>query len=126
MDLLIAAAQKTGVSAYVGDSTQRWPAVNRADAARLFRIALEDAAPGRVLHAVADTGNTMRSLAEAIGRTLAVPVTSASPDDFGVIGQVFALDMPSSSELTRQRFSWEPAHPSLIADLDTGGYPIPR
>ena len=121
--VLIAAAQKTGVSAYVGDGTQRWPAVNRLDAARLFRIALEDAAPGTVLHAVADEGDTMRSLAEAIGGVLAVPVESVSPGSFGLIGRLFALDMPSSSALTQRRFDWEPTHPSLIADLAAGGYP---
>jgi nucleoside-diphosphate-sugar epimerase len=121
--VLIAAAQKTGVSAYVGDGTQRWPAVNRLDAARLFRIALEDAAPGTVLHAVADEGDTMRSLAEAIGGVLAVPVESVSPGSFGLIGRLFALDMPSSSALTQRRFGWEPTHPSLIADLAAGDYP---
>ncbi len=121
--VLIAAAQKTGVSPYVGDGTQRWPAVNRLDAAPLFRIALEDAAPGTVLHAVADGGDTMRSLAEAIGGVLAVPVESAPPERFGLIGRVFARDMPSSSALTRERFGWEPTHPSLIADLAAGGYP---
>ncbi|WP_377273801.1 SDR family oxidoreductase [Peterkaempfera sp. SMS 1(5)a] len=123
--VLIAAAQKTGVSAYVGDGTQRWPAVNRRDAAALFRIALEDAAPGTVLHAVADEGDTMRSLAETIGGVLAVPVESVPPERFGVIGRVFALDMPSSSELTRERFDWQPTHPSLIDDLAAGGYPAP-
>ncbi|MGW3248156.1 SDR family oxidoreductase [Streptomyces sp. NPDC001070] len=121
--VLIAAAQKTGVSAYVGDGTQRWPAVNRLDAAPLFRIALEDAAPGTVLHAVADEGDTMRSLAEAIGGVLAMPVESAPPERFGLIGRLFALDMPSSSALTRERFGWEPAHPSLIDDLAAGDYP---
>ncbi|MEV6116021.1 SDR family oxidoreductase [Streptomyces sp. NPDC052109] len=123
--VLIAAAQKTGVSAYVGDGMQRWPAVNRLDAARLFRIALEDAAPGTVLHAVADEGDTMRSLAEVIGGVLGVPVESVPPERFGVIGRVFALDMPSSSALTRQRFGWQPAHPSLTDDLAAGGYPAP-
>jgi nucleoside-diphosphate-sugar epimerase len=121
--VLIAAAQKTGVSAYVGDGTQRWPAVNRLDAAKLFRIALEDAAPGTVLHAVADEGDTMRSLAEAVGGVLAVPVESASPDSFGPIGRLFALDMPSSSALTRKQFGWEPIHPSLMEDLAAGDYP---
>jgi nucleoside-diphosphate-sugar epimerase len=121
--VLIAAAQKTGVSEYVGDGTQRWPAVNRLDAAPLFRIALEDAGPGTVLHAVADEGDTMRSLAEAIGGALAAPVQSAPPERFGLIGRVFARDMPSSSALTRERFGWEPAHPSLIADLAAGDYP---
>jgi nucleoside-diphosphate-sugar epimerase len=111
------------VSEYVGDGTQRWPAVNLLDAAPLFRIALEDATPGTVLHAVADGGDTMRSLAEAIGGVLAVPVESAPPERFGLIGRVFALDMPSSSALTRERFGWEPTHPSLIADLAAGDYP---
>ncbi|MFG2949214.1 SDR family oxidoreductase [Streptomyces adustus] len=121
--VLIAAARKSGVSTYVGDGTQRWPAVNRLDAARLFRIALEDAAPGTVLHAVADEADTMRSLAETIGDVLAVPVEATSPETFGVIGQMFALDMPSSGVLTRKRFDWEPTHPSLIADLTAGDYP---
>jgi nucleoside-diphosphate-sugar epimerase len=102
---------------------QRWPAVNLLDAARLFRIALENAAPGTVLHAVADGGDTMRSLAGAIGGVLAVPVEWAPPESFGLIGRVFALDMPSSSALTRERFGWEPTHPSLIADLVAGDYP---
>ena len=122
--VLIAAAQKTGVSVYVGDGTQRWPAVNRLDAARLFRIALEDAAPGTVLHAVADGGDTMRSLAEAIGGVLAAPVESAPPERFGLIGRVFALDMPSSSALTRERFGWEPTHQSMMADLAARHYPV--
>jgi nucleoside-diphosphate-sugar epimerase len=121
--VLIAAARKTGVSAYVGDGTQRWPAVNRLDAAALFRIALEDAAPGTVLHAVADEGDSMRSLAEVIGGVLAVPVESVPAERFGVIGRVFALDMPSSSELTRERVGWQPTHPSLVDDLAAGDYP---
>lgn len=123
--VLIAAAQKTGVSAYVGDGSQRWPAVNRLDAAALFRIALEDAAPGTVLHAVADEGDTMRSLAEASGGVLAVPAESVPPERFGVIGRVFALDMPLSSALTRDRFGWQPTNPSLIDDLAAGDYPTP-
>ncbi|MGW5611898.1 SDR family oxidoreductase [Streptomyces sp. NPDC003753] len=121
--VLIATAQKTGVSAYVGDGTQRWPAVNRLDAARLFRTALEDAAPGTVLHAVADEGDTMKTLAETIGGVLAMPVESVPPERFGVIGRVFALDMPSSSALTRERFRWQPTHPSLIDNLAAGDYP---
>ncbi|MFF4901833.1 SDR family oxidoreductase [Streptomyces sp. NPDC001068] len=120
---LIAAARQSGVSKYVGDGTQRWPAVNRLDAARLFRIALEEATPGTVLHAVADEADSMRSLAETIGDVLAVPVEAASPESFGVIGQLFALDMPSSGALTQKRFDWEPIHPSLIEDLSAGDYP---
>ncbi|MFJ9729645.1 SDR family oxidoreductase [Streptomyces sp. NPDC101209] len=121
---LIAAAQKTGAAPYVGDGSQRWPAVNRLDVAALFRMALEDADPGTVLHAVADTGDTMKSLAQAIGDALGVPIESVPPERFGVLGQVFALDMPASGALTQTRFGWEPAHPSLLEDLAVGGYPV--
>lgn len=121
--MLIAAAQQSRVSAYVGDGSQRWPAVNRLDAARLFRIALEDAAPGAVLHAVADEGDTMRTLAETIGGALDLPVASVPAKQFGVLGAIFAVDQPSSSALTRDRFNWQPEHPSLIDDLAAGDYP---
>ncbi|MEU9977774.1 SDR family oxidoreductase [Streptomyces sp. NPDC051014] len=121
--VLINAARETGVSAYVGDGTQRWPAVDRRDAGVLFRIALEEAEPGTVLHPVADEGDTMKTLAETIGGVLSVPVESVPPERFGVIGRMFALDMPSSSALTRKRFGWQPTGPSLIDDLAAGGYP---
>ena len=121
--VLIASAQRSGVSTYVGDGSQRWPAVNRLDAARLFRLALERATPGSVLHAVGDEGDTMRSLAEAIGGVLDVPVESVPAETFGVLGNIFALDQPSSSALTRGLLGWEPSHPSLLEDLAAGDYP---
>lgn len=121
--MLIANAQSTGVSAYVGDGTQRWPAVNRLDAARLFGIALTYAAPGTVLHAVGDEGDTMRSLADAIGGVLAVPVEPVPAEHFGALGLIFSRDRPSSSTANRERFGWEPTHPSLLEDLAAGDYP---
>ncbi|BAX94901.1 SDR family oxidoreductase [Mycobacterium shigaense] len=121
--LLIQAARRSGVSAYVGDGTQRWLAVHREDAAALFRIALEEAPPGSVLHAVGDEGDPMRAIAEVIGRRLGVPVASAPAEDFGPLGAIFAADQPSSSALTRQRFDWAPTHPSLLEDLEIGDYP---
>ena len=124
--MLIAAAQRSGVSAYVGDGSQRWPAVNRLDAARLFRIALENAAPGTVLHAVADEGDTMRTLAETIGGALDLPVAPVPAEQFGVLGAIFAVDQPSSSAITRDRFDWKPEQPSLIDDLAAGNYPSQR
>ncbi|HET9071784.1 MAG TPA: hypothetical protein VFN60_07710 [Acidimicrobiales bacterium] len=94
--ILIGHAQRTGVSAYVGDGSQRWPAVNRLDAARLFCLAPENATPGTVLHAVGAEGDTMRSLAETIGAAMAVPVESVPPETFGVLGGLLTLDQPSS------------------------------
>ncbi len=121
--LLIGAARRAGVSGYVGDGTQRWPAVHRRDAARLYRLALEQAGAGTVLHAVGDEGDTMRSLAEAIGRQLGLPAEPVAAEAFGPLATIFGVDQPSSSALTRQRFGWEPTHPSLLDDLSAGNYP---
>jgi nucleoside-diphosphate-sugar epimerase len=121
--LLIQAARHSGVSAYVGDGTQRWPAVHRDDAASLFRLALEQAPPGSVLHAVGDEGDPMRAIAEVIGRRLGVPVESAPAENFGPLGAMFSVDQPSSSALTRQRFGWNPTGPSLLEDLEAGVLP---
>ena len=121
--LLIEAARRTGVSGYVSDGAQRWPAVHRLDAARLFRLVLEQAAPGTVVHAVGDEGDTMRSIAETIGGRLGLPTEVVPSESFGFLGTVFAVDQPASSDLTRERFAWEPTHPSLLADLQAGSYP---
>jgi nucleoside-diphosphate-sugar epimerase len=121
--LLIQAARHAGVSGYVGDGTQRWPAVHRDDAAALFRLALEEAPPGSVLHAVGDEGDPMRAIAEVIGSRLGVPVESVPAENFGPLGAMFAVDQPSSSALTQQRFGWKPTHPSLLEDLEAGAYP---
>jgi nucleoside-diphosphate-sugar epimerase len=121
--VLVETARRTGVSGYVGDGSQRWPAVHRLDAARLFRLVLEQAAPGTVAHAVADQGDTMRSIAEVIGRQLDLPIEAVPGENFGFLGHIFAIDQPSSSALTRERFGWKPTHPSLLEDLAAGDYP---
>lgn len=121
--ILIAAAQRSGVSAYVGDGNQRWPAVHRRDAAALFRIMLEKGEPGTVVNAVADEGDTMLSLASAIGDQLGLPVQEVPVGNFGPLGTIFNVDQPASSAWTRETFGWEPTHPSLLADLKAGDYP---
>jgi hypothetical protein len=82
-----------------------------------------DAAPGTVAHAVADEGDTMRSIAEVIGRRLDLPAEAVPAENVGFLGHIFAVDQPSSSALTRERFGWEPTHPSLLDHLDAGNYP---
>jgi nucleoside-diphosphate-sugar epimerase len=120
--MLIAAARRTGVSGYVGDGSQRWPAVHRLDAAHLFRLVLEEAPAGTVAHAVADEGDAMRAIAEVIGRRLGLPTTEVAAERFGFLGRAFAVDQPASSALTRERFGWRPTHPSLLEDLESGRY----
>jgi nucleoside-diphosphate-sugar epimerase len=120
---LIATARRAGVSGYVGDGSQRWPAVHRLDAARLFRLTLEQAEPGSVAHAVADEGIPLRAIAEVIGRQLGLPARAVTPDHFGLMGALVGTDQPASSALTRQRFGWQPVHPGLLEDLEAGHYP---
>ncbi|BBA98075.1 putative 3-beta hydroxysteroid dehydrogenase/isomerase [Actinacidiphila reveromycinica] len=119
-------AVRTGVSAYVGDGGNRWPAVHHADAARVYRLALEAAVPGARHHAVAEEGVPFRDVAEVIGRRLCVPVTSLGADEaaahFGVLAYFAQSDGPASSTLTRQRLGWEPVGPGLLRDIDRPSY----
>jgi nucleoside-diphosphate-sugar epimerase len=124
--MLIDIAGGKGVSGYIGDGTNRWPAVHRLDAANLLRLAVESASAGSVLHAVGDEGVPVRDIAAVIGRHLNVPVVSIAAEDaaehFGFLAGFLAADVPASSALTRQRLGWEPVHAGLIADLEAGHY----
>jgi nucleoside-diphosphate-sugar epimerase len=123
---LIGIAQKKGVSAYIGDGLNRWPAVHRLDAAHLYRLVLEKGTAGANYHGVADEGVPTREIAAAIGRGLNVPVVSKSPeeaaDHFGWLAHFFGVDAPASSAQTRERLGWRPVQPGLIADLNAEHY----
>jgi nucleoside-diphosphate-sugar epimerase len=123
---LVRLARERGVAGYVGDGSNVWSAVHRSDAARVFCLVLEQAPAGSVWHAVADEGVPTRTIAEAIGRHLDVPVVSVPPgaaaDHFGWLGRFWASDNPTSSALTRRRLGWHPTGPSLLDDLDEGHY----
>jgi nucleoside-diphosphate-sugar epimerase len=123
---LVRIARDKGVSGYIGDGSNRWPAVHRLDAARLFHLALEKAPAGSTLHAVADEGVPIRAIAEVIGRHLDLPVVAVSPDEagghFSWLAGFLAADSPASSTLTRELLGWQPTQPELIDDLDKGHY----
>jgi nucleoside-diphosphate-sugar epimerase len=110
----------------VDDGSSRWPAVHRLDAAHLFRLALENAPAGTVLHGVAEEGMAVREIAGVIGRELGVPVESiaaeAAVEHFGFLGALLGVDSPASSLITRERFGWQPEQPGLIEDLEQGHY----
>ncbi len=126
MAALVGMSRARGVSGYLADGSNRWPAVHRFDAANLFRLALERAPAESVLHAVADEGVPIREIAEVIGRHLGLPVASIPPeeaaDQFGFLAGFVGVDAPASSTLTRQLLGWQPTHPGLIDDLDKGHY----
>ncbi|MGI5441451.1 SDR family oxidoreductase [Streptomyces shenzhenensis] len=126
MATLVAIARATGVSGYLGDGANRWPAVHRLDAARLFRLAVEKAPAGTVLHGAAEEGVAIRDVAEVIGRHLEVPVAAVAPEaaaeHFAWLGGFLGLDAPTSSTLTRELLGWQPTHPGLLDDLDKGHY----
>ncbi|MFR9801027.1 SDR family oxidoreductase [Pseudonocardia sp. RS010] len=123
---LVDIARAQGVSAYVGDGSNRWPAVHQRDAGVLVRLAVEQARAGSVLHAVAEEGVPARAISEAIGRGLGLPVVPVSAEraaeHFGWLGRFFAADCPASNALTRAELGWEPTHPGLLDDLGEGHY----
>lgn len=124
--LIAAADRERGIAAYIGDGTNRWPAVHVSDAACLVRLGIERAPAGSVLHAAAEEGLAFREIAEAIGHRLGLPATSVSgeraAEQFGFLGRFVGLDMPASSTRTRKLLDWEPRGPGLIADIDAGAY----
>ncbi|WP_020176744.1 SDR family oxidoreductase [Methyloferula stellata] len=123
---LIAVAREKGVSAYVGDGLNRWPAVHRLDAAKLYRLALEKGSAGARYNAVGEEGIPLREIAEAIGRGLKLPVVAKSPEEaaehFGWLAMFVGADIPASSALTQERLGWHPTGVGLISDLDQARY----
>jgi nucleoside-diphosphate-sugar epimerase len=122
----LAVSRQKGVSAYIGDGSNRWPAAHVSDTARLYRLAFEKAERGAIYHAVDEEGVTMKAIVEAHGRGLKVPVVSIRPEEaeshFGWLGHFAKANMPSSSVLTQQKLNWKPTGPDLITDLDAMDY----
>ena len=124
--ILIGIARDKGRAAYVGEGKNRWPAVHRLDAARLYRLALQKGTSGARYNAVGEEGVTLRALEEAIGRHLNIPVASISPEEaadyYGWFANFASMDMPASSDWTQKTLSWQPTGPDLMTDLKTTDY----
>ena len=122
VSLLIPIARKKKQSAYIGDGRNRWPAVHHSDAARLFRLALENGPAGGTYHGVAEEGVPLRQVAEVIGRRLHVPVVSKQSaqvaQHFGLAAPFVEIDNPASSRLTQERLGWTPKHQKLVSQLE--------
>lgn len=120
-------ARDKGVSGYIGDGSNRWPAVHRLDAAKLVQLAIDQAHPGAILHAVAEEGIATRDIAGALGQHLGVSVQSVAQEQvathFDWLGMFFGADIPTSSRLTRDELGWVPRHPTLLEDIEAGHYP---
>jgi nucleoside-diphosphate-sugar epimerase len=123
---LIDIARQSGVSGYLGDGSQRWPALHRQDAALLYRLALQHAPAGSVLHGVGEKGVALRAIAELIAAKLRLPARPVPAEQaaahFGWLTTLAGTDAPASSAATKALLSWEPSHPSLLADLQHGDF----
>lgn len=119
-------AERTGISGYLGDGSQRWPTVHRRDAARLYRLAAERAPAGSVMHGVGEEGVPIRAIAERIASHIHVPARPVQPEQagahFGWLAALVATDAPASSAATRRLLDWEPSGPGLLDDLDHGRF----
>ena len=124
--ILVNLAREKGFSAYIGEGQNRWNAGHRLDAARLYRLALENATSGARFHANTEEGITVKSIAEAIGKQLNLPVKSitaeAAAEHFGWFAHMAAIDCPASSVWTQQQLHWNPTHATLFADIENGVY----
>jgi nucleoside-diphosphate-sugar epimerase len=124
--ILVNIAREKGISAYIGEGTNRWNAVHRLDAAHLYRLALENAVAGARFHGSAEEAITVRVIAEAIGKQLDLPVVSvpheAAAEHFGWFSHMAAVDCPASSKWTQERLNWHPTHSTLLADIENGVY----
>jgi len=123
---VIKLAREKGVSPYVGDGLNRWPAVHRLDAAHLYRRVLEKGSAGASYHAIGDEGVPFQAIAGVIGRRLHVPVVSKSSEQaahhFGWLARFVGVDCPASSKLTEEKLEWQPKQPGILADLERGTY----
>jgi nucleoside-diphosphate-sugar epimerase len=119
---LIRIAREKRVAGFVAEGANRWPAVHRLDAAQAFRLAVEKAAAGSRVHAVAEEGIATREIAAVIGKRLDLPVESRPVEHFGWLGSFYSRDVPTSSEKTRALLGWSPSRPGLLADLDEAHY----
>ncbi|WP_239615312.1 3-beta hydroxysteroid dehydrogenase [Cohnella mopanensis] len=123
---LINVARRTGASAYVGEGANRWSAVHRLDAARLFRLALEAAPAGSRLHAIGEEGASIREISDVIGRRLNFPVVSKSVEEarghFGWLTHFASQNIQASSKLTEELLGWKPEHADLLRDLEGDYY----
>jgi nucleoside-diphosphate-sugar epimerase len=121
---LIGLAREKGVSAYIGDGQNRWPAGHRFDAAKVYRLALERGGEGGPYHAIAEEGVPFKEIAALIARRLNLPLVSVTPDEaaghFGWFAMFAGMDVPTSSARTRELLGWEPTGPGLIADMEAG------
>ncbi len=124
--ILVNIAREKGFSGYIGEGNNRWNAVHRLDAAQLFRLALENATAGERYHGTAEEAVTVKSIAEAIGRKLEIPVKSVTPEEaaghFGWFSVMAGIDCPASSKKTQDRLHWHPTRAALLVDIEKGVY----
>lgn len=119
--ILASIALQKGVSAYVGEGQNRWCAVHRDDAAKVYRLAVEKGMAGSVFHAVVEEGVPLRDIACGIGKAIDIPTVSIPVEEaeghFGPLQFAALADNTAGSALTRERLGWAPTGSTVVDDI---------
>jgi len=121
--MLAELAKVKGFAAYIGEGNNVWPSVHRADAAKLFLLALEKGEKGARYNAVNNDKNlSMKEFAELVGEKLHIPVKSLSPEQapeyFNWMTSFVGADCPATSLKTQEKLGWKPSEKSFIEELN--------
>jgi nucleoside-diphosphate-sugar epimerase len=123
---MIALARRFG-PVTVGSGENAWSTVHIDSLSDLFRLALEQAQPGSLLHGASETEVTMREMAEAIARrrglgegVTAWPVAEARKE-LGMLAGFMSSDIRVRSDRARA-LGWQPGGPALAQELEHGSY----
>ncbi|MBT1696031.1 SDR family oxidoreductase [Fulvivirgaceae bacterium PWU4] len=122
VSFIIQQARKNGVSAYPADGHNRWPAVHRLDAAKIFRLVVEKGVKGALYNAIGDSGIEIKKIATLIGEKLNLPVASVTGEEaikhFEWMTGFIGFDSPATGLKTQAQLDWKPVQIGLLEDLE--------
>ncbi len=128
LPMLIASARQRGVSAYIGDGTNRMSSVQVDDAADLYVRALEHGRAGEVYFAASGDDVSFAAVAGAVATAVGCGTQAVTPERAAEIWNpvwafLLALTNRVSGEKAKRELGWTPSYsPRLLEDVAHGSY----